>query len=511
MLNTITINDLIKNELGGLYGTKRIEEMNNIIKCYNTYEGKDDDLVWTEDYDQDFECTKKNHNFIKELIDRQSSFMFGFTPTFECLTDSDDSTLTEYVNKVLKANKFSSKLLKAEKDCAIGKRIAIKLVWDEKKKKIKLRFANSLEFVYETDEEDVDEVSKVIFVYEMNNEEIKENQRIFKQKYEMVKGMCYCEEGIYNGLGELVELRRPFSSTGLDFMPVYVVLNGGLSGDIKGTSDVMDLVEDQRDYNRLDSGDTDALIKGMFESIFGIDVSTESAKKIKKAPGMYYDITTDPSAKDEGGKAELGVLSYTFSYVAALEGKLARAKQNMFSTLDIPLVTPTELQGFITSGKGLKGLYWQQIVRCEGKMMEWKPALEWIADSIIKITQHFAPSELKVSSEYNVVVTNRYALPDDKEGDLANDLLQVNAQAMSRKDFIVKWAEVTPEQADEILDQIVKEAQLLEGSSYMGMEGDMGQDPMDDERDDDDTDPDKKKKDVKDEEDPEDNKDPKKK
>lgn len=493
-MNTITIKDLVQTELGGLYGSELIKELNDIIKCYATYEGTEESLVWPEDYSQDFDCTQKNHNFIKELIDKQARFMFGFTPTFECLLDNDDSVLTDFVNKVLKQNKFSSKLLKAEKDCSIGKKVALKLTYDDKRKKIKFRFVNSLEFIYETSEEDEDELSKVIFFYQMNDKDVKEDQRIFKQKYEMVKGICYCEEGIYNGLGELVECKRKFSSIGLDFIPVYVVLNGGLTGDLKGTSDVKDLVEDQVDYNRLDSGDTDALIKGMFESLYGIDVAKESSEKIKKAPGMYYDIITDPAAKDEGGRAELGVLSYTFSYVQALEGKLARAKQNMYSTLDIPLITPTELQGFITSGKGLKGLYWQQIVRCEAKMMEWTSCLEWLADSIIKIEKKFGTEPLP-DDEYNVVITNRYALPDDREGDLANDLLQVNAQTMTRRDFIIKWAEVSPEQADEILEQMVKEKQMLE-DSYMAMEGVSDYNDEDD----DPTDPDKKKKQVKEDE-----------
>lgn len=456
-------------ELDGLYGYDLISEMNDIIKCYSYYEGDHDDLLWSESYDMDFETTKKNHNFIKELIDKQNRFMFGFTPTFECLTEDEDSTFTTYVNKVLKANKFSSKLLKGEKDCSIGKRVAIKVVADEVTKKIRLRFATSLEFVYETAEDDSEDITKVIFFYQINDKEDKKEQRLFKQKYQMENGICYCEEGIYNGLGELLEERRPYSSIGLDFMPVYVITNSGLSGDLKGQSDVVDLLEDQIDYNRLDSGDTDALMKGMYEAIYGIDVSAESAKGIKKAPGMYYDIQTDPAARDEGGKAEIGVLSNTFSYVDALERHLGRSKQAMYATLDIPQVTPNELQGFITSGKGMKALYWQLIVRCEAKMMEWTPALEWIADTIIKLAKFFNIEPLP-DKEYNVVISNRYALPDDKETELNGDLLQVGSQAMSRKDFIVKWAEVTPEAAEEILAQISKERQLLE-DSYMDMSG----------------------------------------
>lgn len=469
MLNTVTIKDIIYTELGGLYGHDLIKELNDVIKCYEIYEGTDENLVYQEDWDVDFETTKKNHNFIKELIDKQNRFMFGFTPTFEALCDSEDPTLTEYLKRVLKYNKFSSKLLKGEKDCSIGKRIAIKLGVDENSKKIRLRFVNSLEFIYETSDDDSEEITKVIFFYQLNDKQDKEEQRIFKQVYDLENGRCFCAEGIYNGLGQEIEVRRERSYTGLDFIPVYIVLNGGLSGDLKGESDVKDLVEDQKDYNRLDSGDTDALIKGMFESIYGVNLSQESAESVKKAPGMFYDLQGDPAALENGGSVSMGVLSHTFSYSETLEKKLARCKQAMYGALDVPIVSPSELQGFITSGKGLKGLYWQQIVRCESKMMEWKPALEWIGDTIIKLTKIFNLEKL-TDEEYSIVVSHRYALPDDKEGELLNDLSQVNAQVMSKKDFIIKWAEVAPEAADKILEQIQIEKELLE-DSFSGMSG----------------------------------------
>lgn len=475
-MNSVTIKDLIQNELSGLFGYDITKELNDIIKCYNIYEGDDSDLVYDEHYSQDFDCTKKNHNFIKELINKQASFMFTHTPTVEVLSDDEDPTLTKYVNKILKQNKFSSKLLKAALDCSIGKRIAIKVGWDDKKQKIRLRFVSSLEFVYETAEDDSEDVTKVIFYYQINDRENKDDQRIFKQKYEMQNNKCYCEEGIFDGNGKLVQSLREMSYTGLNFMPIFIILNGGLSGDVRGESDVKDLMDDQKDYNRLDSGDTDALIKGMFESIYGIDVDEESASKIKKAPGMYYDIATDVAAKDEGGKAQIGILSNTFSYSEALEKKLSRVKTNMYSALDVPLVTPAELQGFITSGKGLKGLYWQQIIRCNGKMMEWIPALEWLVETIIQIAKIYDRQLSTSNDEYNIVITNKYALPDDKEGEIASDLLQVSTDAMSRKDFMIKWLEVTPEAADLILQQIVKEKQMLENNwANEGMSGVLGE------------------------------------
>ena len=55
------------------------------------------------------------------------------------------------------------------------------------------------------------------------------------------------------------------------------------------------------------------------------------------------------------------------------------------------------------------------------------------------------------------------------------DLQKVNAQAMSRKTFIKKWANVTDDIAEEELKQIQLEKQMLE-DSYSQFENDLGDD-----------------------------------
>lgn len=484
-MNTTTIKDMIQMELDGLYGADLLRELNEIIEYYNIYEGNEDkvyqDIFIDEEWSMDFDVTKKKHNFIQELLNKANRFMFSNAPTIECVNDENDTQLTKFVGRVLKANKFGGKLKKAELDCSIGKRVAIKLAYDRHNKKIRFRFVNSLEFIYETELDDTESINKVFFFYQINNAEEKEKQRIYRQKYEMIKGQCWMSEHIYNGNGEVLTEIRKFSKIGLDFMPVYVITNGGLTGDLLGTSEVPKLIDDQKDYNRLDSGDTDALIKGMFESIYGLDLSSSSAKTIKKAPGMFYDLQTDPAARDaDGGKGAIGVLSYNFKYQLALEKKLLRNKLSMYSALDIPLVTPAELQGFVTSGKGLTCLYWDLIIRCNDKMTcDWAPALEWLTEKIIEIAKLYDLEDLP-DYDFDVVVTPNYALPDDIQAQTELDISKVNAQVMSRVDFIQKYDEVSEEQAEETLAKIVDETQQLETSvSIPNINGDTS--TMDDE------------------------------
>lgn len=468
-MNSTTIKDLVQMELNGLYGQNLIQELNEIIEYYNIYEGNEeavyDDIFIDEEWSMDFNVTKKKHNFIQELLNKANRFMFSNSPTIECVNDENDTAITKYVGKVLKQNKFGGKLKKAELDCSIGKRVAIKIGFDRKNKKIYFRFVNSLEFIYETELDDSESIKKVFFFYQLNNEQEKDRQRIYRQKYEMVDGKCYMDEQIYDGNGEVIQVINNFNYIGLDFMPVYVVTNGGLTGDLSGVSEVSKLIDDQKDYNRLDSGDSDALIKGMFESLYGLDLSSESAKGIKKAPGMFYDLQTDQAVRDQdGGKGSIGVLSYNFKYQTALEKKLLRTKLSMYSALDIPLITPAELQGFVTSGKGLTCLYWDLIIRCNDKMTcDWAPALEWLVDKIVILTKQYRLADLP-DYEYDVVVTPRYALPDDIQAQTELDIAKVNAQVMSRVDFIQKYDEVSEEQAEETLTRIAEETTRLEST-----------------------------------------------
>ena len=124
-------------------------------------------------------------------------------------------------------------------------------------------FVPSLEFVYEPFEDRVDELKKIIFFHQMNQEQDKSKQVIWRQKYEMIEGKCILNEGFYNGNGDLLETLAVNVDLKLSGIPAYVILNDGLSGDLKGESDVSEILDDGMAYNQFSSEDLDALRKGM--------------------------------------------------------------------------------------------------------------------------------------------------------------------------------------------------------------------------------------------------------
>lgn len=469
------MNNIIMTELGGLYGNEVIKEMNEIIKLYDIYEGPGQDWIVDE---KDYTPTKKKTNYIKKLIKEEARFLFGKTPIFTVQVEDDKyqeqvEEINKYINKLLKDNLFEDKLVKGARDCFIGKRIAIKLHADTITKTIRVMFVPSLEFVYEPFEDRVDELKKIIFFHQMNQEQDKSKQVIWKQKYEMVDGKCILNEGFYNGNGDLLETLAVNVDLKLSGIPAYVILNDGLSGDLKGESDVEEILENGIEYNKLTSEDLDALKKGMNRIIYGTDVDPEASKHFKLKPGAYWDVSTDIAS--DGKQAQIGTIDTDFNYDTRMENTLNRIKADMHEVLNIPMINNSDLQGMMTSGKSMKALYWQLITRCEEKMMSWRPALEWMIRAIFEMNEVYAINTLPKLENFDVVVENQYPLQENEDEEMTLDLQKVNAQTMSRKTFIKKWANVTDDIAEEELKQIQLEKQMLE-DSYSQFETDLGDD-----------------------------------
>lgn len=469
MLNSYQ--EFVTAELTGLYGSAVLQEMNDILRLYDIYEGRENFIDKSEE--KDYTQTEKRTNIIKKLIKEESRFLFGKTPELYIQpkndTDADKDKAEEinlYLNKILKDNLFSEKLVKGARDCFIGKRAAIKLYANQDTKEIRIMFLPSLEFIYESDEENPNELKKIIFFYQTNKEVEKDKQRIWKQKYEMIDGRCILNEGIYNGNGILIEPINVDVDLQLSGIPCYVVINDGLSGDPFGESDVKELLDNQIQYNRLSSEDVDTLRKGMDRIIYGVDIDPEASEKFKLKPGAFWDVPTDPTA--EGKQAALGTIPTDFNYGDKIENSLKRIKSDMYEMLNIPMLSNDELKGMMTSGKTMKALYWQLITRCEEKMMAWRPALEWLIRAILEITEVYQIEKLP-QLDYTVTVENNYPLQEDEDEEKTLDLQQVNAQAMSRKTFIKKWQGVTDDVADAEIKQIALEREMLEESYVSGM------------------------------------------
>ena len=288
----------------------QLERIHRINRLYDIYEGKQH---WATKEGLDYKPTKKITNYIKKLIDKRARFMFGKEPFFNLSGSDEEKTQQkeDLLKQILDDNKFHAKLLKAKKDCAIGGKVALRL-WAEKEKGIKLFFIPAQEFIETHSIDDTDNLEKVVLFYALNDNLDRSKQRIKKQEWALISGKCIVNEGIYDGNGNVVEIIYKGYYNGLDFIPIIIIQNGGLTGGTQGYSDVEMLWDNQDSYNKLTSDDQDALKFQMFGQSVFTDADPEALENIMIAPGALIDLQTDRAQAMDGRQAKAERLESNF-------------------------------------------------------------------------------------------------------------------------------------------------------------------------------------------------------
>ena len=444
------LGSIIQNELGGLYGTAVRRDMDEIIRLYEVYDGEGQQ--WSAGEGLDYTPTRQVTNFVKKLIKKETRFMFSRTPELvveNAARPDEANQLQAYVRKVLDNTGFGAKLTRAGRDCFVGKRVAMKLWRDEAG--VGVLFRPSLEFVYEPMEDESDRLKKIIFFYCLNDEQEPKHQRIWKQKFEMEDGRCYLSEAVYDGYAHLIEERERHTDTGLPFIPAYVIVNDGLTGDLQGESDVAELAANQRHYNHLKSDDADTLKFNMFPMTVVKNASGDCLDKLRIAPNAVVDLQPDETA--EPGSVGMEKLESGFAYAQAFENSINRAKNDMYDLLDVPNVSLEQLKGLMQSGKSMKTLYWDLLSKSEERWQAWDAALRWMVDGIVQLGR--AAGEDLPDIAYTVRIEHLYPILEDEETERQLDLQEVEAGVRSRKNYMEKW-NVTAD-GDAELEQMAKE------------------------------------------------------
>jgi hypothetical protein len=485
---------ILNSEVDGS-ATEVLREMGEIQKLYSVY--KKGMAFTPEGSGGHYLPADLRYKKTATLINKEARFLFCEMPDIKIkpqgnvektTDDAKDNVqrMQSLVNKILKENKFESILLKAARDCFIGKRVALVANFNEEFG-VTVSFLPSLNFVYETRMDNTEILTKFVCFTTVKNKVALDERRIFKKKYillyekdeetgdESAKPVCYIEEGLYDGRGVLVEEVTPLQPTLLDRIPVSIIVNDGLTGEVKGESEVELLSDYEKWFSRLSNADIDSERKNMNPVKYTVDMDTNSTKSLSTSPGSFWDLLSDQNL--DHGNPSAGILESSMSYSQALSTTLQRIKASMHEEVDIPDISLESMAGVITSGKALKAIYWPLIVRCKEKMKVWGPAIEYIIkiiiegamlypDTIKKYTEEvFFPSDYEINIEVN------YPLPEDEIEEKEIDLAEVSAQTLSKKSYMKKWRLLTDSEADEELEQIALELSMLEmGTSGLGGE-----------------------------------------
>lgn len=473
---------LISAELEGLYGRQLLQEFKEIINYYNVYEKGAAFPIAVQK--NSFVPTDMKLKLASSLIDKEARFMFAVPPDVTINVDMSDvdkrnteqvkqisGLQTQYqnlVDRVLKATKFSNKLLKACKDCLIGKRVAYIVNFDEENGLINVSFIPSLGFVYDTDEDNTDLLNKLIVFYSVNDVIDKHEQRVYKKKYEMIDGICHITEGLYNGLGDALE--EDSFDTEFTYIPGGVILNDGLTGDLSGESDLAKLIDFEKYINKMSSADLDAERQNMNPIIYTVDMDDNSTADLSTAPGAYWDLSTDDN-KEGNGKGEVGTIEPKMEYSDALSNTLSRIRASAYEKLDMPDISPEAMQGVVSSGKTLKAIYWSLMVRCDEKFIAWRSQIEHIAQTIIdgcrfypNCANHYI-NDAVPTVDFEILVENNYPIQDDQTEEKEMDLQEVHYKVRSKKSYMKKYLGLSDDEVEEELRQMALERQIEEESS----------------------------------------------
>lgn len=243
-----------------------------------------------------------------------------------------------------------------------------------------------------------------------------------------------------------------------------------MTNDESGESEIEWLKDYESWFSKLSNGDIDAGRKSMNPIRYAVDMSSQSTKNLSTAPGSFWDLSSDQNAEKTSPK--VGQLESSLGYSSALGDTLKRIKKTAYDEVDMPDVE--EIQAQLSSGKALKAIYWSLMVRCKEKMKTWGPQLEYITRVIIdgailypNCIDKYTDYEISPVA-YEVSIEQNYPLPEDETEEKQNDLAEVAAQTMSKKAYMKKWRGLTDKEADEELEQMALERQLLEEASFGG-------------------------------------------
>lgn len=470
---------LISEEIEGS-SKDTLAELTEICRYYKVYEKGCS--FNPEGTNGDYIPSTLRYKLSASLINKEARFMFSETPDIQIVAKYDTDKPTDEAKKslmnhnsllraVLSENDFEDAILKAAKDCFIGKRVACMVNFNEEDG-VTISFIPSTQFIYELKPNSPNVIEKFVSFTIVRDSSSLRDKQIFKKKFVLENGIVFVEEKLYDGGGKELEVVTEYQETKLTRIPVVVFINDGLTGDIDGESEIKLLKDYESWYSKLANSDIDAERKSMNPVTYTVDMDSSSTKGLSRSAGSFWDLVSDQA--NERTSPQVGMLESSMNYSGSLATTLKRLQNFAYDQVDVPNINLETMVGTITSGKALKAIYWPLIVRCKEKMKVWGPKLRAIVEIIIEgamvypncVTKYV--NEPLIPVDFTVTVVQNVPIEDDVSEEKMLDLSEVESKTMSRKTFMKKWRDMSDAEITEELKQIALERQLIEDSAFPG-------------------------------------------
>lgn len=410
-----------------IFTQKQLEDINEIIKFHDYYDGESFKYVVT-----DFPEYGRNHNrddyrpaqlvinYIRKIIDKLTSFQFEIPVDISATVEGKPGDgmrekaedIEQYLYGWHKKNKLNLKHLQAAKEHNISGGVAYKLMPDDGLGEARAVIRERIECFPVTDFDDYENISKVHFVAFVNEKEI------WKQTFEMAGGSCHIEEAIYSA-GDIKQVTKeivpyqPLKVNGqpLDFMPVYIIPNLPMLGEVWGLSEVKDLTGLQDEINKKYSDLSDSLRFEMFAITILLNITDVADNdSLKTKPGAVWHLMG-------GGDNKIGAekLESKFPYIESLRYHLESMKSLMFELSDCIQLEGKQIENVgQLSGVALRMLFANMISKINQKNTIWTEALERIYTDAVKIKSYYDRS-FKLPEDLDITIIPHVPIPLNKK------------------------------------------------------------------------------------------------
>src|SRR5574344_1966214 len=291
---------LINAEIAGA-AKDTLDELTQICKYYKVY--KKGASFTVEGTNGDYIPAKLKYKMAASLINKEARFLFAEPPDITVEPKGDVGKITEdaknaltvmndLVKTVLDKNNFEEALIKAAKDCFIGRRVAGLINFNEEDG-VTLTFLPSTQFVYETKVGNPNIITKFVAFIIVQESTVLSERQIFRKRYTLENNVVFLEETMYDGAGKEIEKVTEKQEILLPMIPVSIFINDGLTGEKQGESEIEQLEDFESYYSKLANADTDAERKSINPTRYSLDMDNRSTKDLKSSAGAFWDLASD--------------------------------------------------------------------------------------------------------------------------------------------------------------------------------------------------------------------------
>ena len=428
-------------------------------------------------------------NLARWFVKKRAAWMFEVAPDVECPPESYDppdklesvdytpsakqarlnrqaATRESILYRVWGDNNLENKLLQAGRDHFIGGMAAIRITHSPTHG-IRVLFKPTQEVFPVYDPDDPEVMTKVHFCSFLDND-----KTIWRQTWELINGRCYLTEGTYTtNLKQIGDLRYNRADTLLDFIPVILVPNEGLSGDPFGRSYLHDLIPLFDQYSRSMSDSADALRFNLFAVTVLLNAAPGAEENLKISPGEVWNI---------GGEGlDVKKLESSFQYADALKDFLTRLENVMHMLGEVPDITPDRIKGFgLVSGVALKLLYSDLVSATQQSWRVWKSSLTTMNEYIFRTLETYSGKEgffyandkrmdvSAIAGDYTTRIIPHLPLPENEAEKITMEVNKLTSSLQSVKGAMQNLGEKNPER--KIAEIIGEREKFLEAGEGFG-------------------------------------------